>query len=72
MLYPNPVKGKTLTVKLLDNAEASYRIVNMLGQEVGKGMIIDDQVSVDGLESGVYFIEVNDGEEVMTKRFIKQ
>ncbi|MBT8274425.1 MAG: DUF5011 domain-containing protein, partial [Bacteroidia bacterium] len=72
LLYPNPVKGKFLSVKLPDNAEASFRILNMIGQTVRTGMIANDQVSVDGLDAGVYFIEVNDGDEVMTKRFIRQ
>ncbi len=72
MVYPNPVKGSILNVKLLDQAEATYRIVNMIGQTVASGELRDNKVDVSQLRSGVYFIEVNDGEEVMTKKFIRQ
>ena len=72
MIYPNPVKGSILNVKLLDQVEATYRIVNMIGQTVATGELKDNKVDVSNLRSGVYFIEVNDGEEVMTKKFIRQ
>ena len=72
LIYPNPVKGNTLNVKLMYQAEASYRIVNMIGQTVASGLLKDNQVDVSNLLSGVYFIEVNDGEEIITKRFIRE
>ncbi|WP_204344410.1 M43 family zinc metalloprotease [Psychroserpens algicola] len=71
VIYPNPVKGNTLFVKLPDNAKASYRILNMLGQTMMRGDSAKE-INVSSLKSGLYFIEVNDGEETMTKKFIKQ
>ncbi|WP_255572887.1 reprolysin-like metallopeptidase [Hanstruepera marina] len=71
LVYPNPVKGNILNVKLPGNQDASYTIVNMLGQTVSKGNSISN-VDVSTLEAGVYFIKVNEGEEVVTKKFIKQ
>lgn len=71
LLYPNPVKGDVLNVKLPGNVSASYRILNMLGQTVMTGDSIKE-IKVGNLKAGMYFIEVNDGEEVMTKKFIKQ
>ena len=53
-------------------AEATYRIINMIGQTVASGALKDNQVDVGNLLSGVYFIEVDDGEEVVIKRFIRQ
>ncbi|WP_353777308.1 M43 family zinc metalloprotease [Winogradskyella sp. 3972H.M.0a.05] len=71
VLYPNPVKSQ-LNIKMLDNNDAiNYRIINMLGQTVQEGkttQIID----VENLRSGIYFLEVNDGDEVLTKKFIKE
>jgi len=72
LLYPNPVKGDVLNVKLLDDVQVSYRIVNMIGQTIRSGELTDNQVDVQNIPSGVYFIEINDGEETMTKRFIRQ
>ena len=71
IIYPNPVKGNTLFVKLPNNDKASYRILNMLGQTVMSGDSAKE-INVSNLKSGMYFIEVNDGEETMTKKFIKQ
>ena len=70
-LYPNPVKGDILNVELPEGEAFRYRIVNMIGQTVGKGDSTG-QIDVSNLRSGLYFIEVNDGEEVMTKRFIRE
>ena len=71
MIYPNPVKGNTLFVKLQENPEATYRVLNMLGQTVIKGDLTKE-INVASLKAGMYFIEVNDGDETMTKKFIKQ
>ncbi|WP_233450951.1 reprolysin-like metallopeptidase [Hanstruepera ponticola] len=71
LVYPNPVYGNVLNVKLPGNQDASYSIVNILGQTVSKGNSISI-VDVSALEAGVYFIKVNEGEEVITKKFIKQ
>lgn len=71
ILYPNPVKGAILNVKLPGNAKGSYRIINMLGQTVLRGNSIKE-INVSSLKSGMYFIEVNDGEDIMTRKFIKE
>ena len=71
MVYPNPVKGNILNVKLPGNQDASYKIVNMIGQTVIEGNSIS-RVDVGSLDAGVYFIQVNEGEEIVTKKFIKQ
>ncbi|MCF7561630.1 DUF5011 domain-containing protein [Sabulilitoribacter multivorans] len=70
-VYPNPVKGDILNVTILGVEKFSYRIMNMIGQTITKGNS-DGEVGVSNLEAGMYFIEVNDGEEVMTKKFIKE
>ncbi|WP_299332602.1 T9SS type A sorting domain-containing protein [uncultured Psychroserpens sp.] len=70
-IFPNPVKGNTLFVKMPGNTKASFRIINMLGQTMMKGDSVKE-INVSNLKSGMYFLEVNDGEETMTKKFIKQ
>ncbi|MCB0461683.1 MAG: DUF5011 domain-containing protein [Flavobacteriaceae bacterium] len=71
-IYPNPVSGNILNVKLLDDAAVSYRVINMIGQTVLSGELKDQQINVESLKSGMYFIEINDGEEIMTKKFIRR
>jgi Zn-dependent metalloprotease/chitodextrinase len=71
LLYPNPAQT-VLNVKILDVSDKfTYRILNMLGQTVIKGDLSSTSIDVLDLQSGVYFIEINDGEELSTQRFIK-
>ncbi|MFD1161272.1 immunoglobulin-like domain-containing protein [Hwangdonia seohaensis] len=70
-LFPNPVKGDVLNIKLSKGTNLSYKIINMLGQVVNTGKTTKE-VKVNNLEAGVYYIEVNDGNTTMTKKFIKR
>ena len=71
MMYPNPV-GSTLNVRLLDQTgEETYRIINLLGQVVSEGTLMQS-IDVSRLQSGVYILEINEGEEIVTDRFIKE
>lgn len=71
-IYPNPVK-KTLFVRanFISEETTTYKIVNMLGQTVLRGENYN-KVNVSELEGGIYFIELTTGEEIISKRFIKQ
>ncbi len=72
VLYPNPVKT-TLNVKLFDVSNVmTYRIVNIMGQIVLTGVLSRDSIDVEKLKNGIYFMEVNDGEELMIQSFIKE
>ncbi|MCB4798389.1 S8 family serine peptidase [Neotamlana laminarinivorans] len=71
-IYPNPVTdllfintGSEIDVKV------TYRIVNMVGQIVKQGKN-SKEVDVSRLDSGVYFIEIKNGENIISKKFIKQ
>lgn len=70
-LYPNPVKGDVLNIANLE-ADSSYRIYNMMGQELGNGKIENESISVGNLAAGTYLIEVSNVNGSTTKRFIKQ
>ena len=70
-LYPNPVKD-VLNIELIDADSATFKITNLLGQTVKSGTLRQQGIDVSNLQTGIYVIEVNDGEEVMTKKFIKQ
>ncbi|WP_299112136.1 immunoglobulin-like domain-containing protein [uncultured Winogradskyella sp.] len=69
-LYPNPVKGSVLNVEIPNLKLFNYRIVNIQGRTVLKGTS-DGKINVSKLDGGMYFIEVNDGDEIITKKFIK-
>lgn len=70
-LYPNPVKGDVLNIVNLE-ADSSFRIFNMMGQELGKGKIENESIYIGSLSTGTYLIEVSNVNGVTSKRFIKQ
>ncbi len=70
-LYPNPVKGDILNIANLESP-STYRIFNMLGQELGSGKIENDAINVASLNSGTFLLEVCNGTSTSTKRFIKE
>ena len=70
-LYPNPVKGDILNIANLESP-STYRIFNMMGQELGSGKIENESIYVGSLKTGTFLIEVSNGASTATKRFIKQ
>ncbi|RKE98898.1 immunoglobulin-like domain-containing protein [Ichthyenterobacterium magnum] len=70
-LYPNPVKGDVLNIELPEGEKFSYTIKNMVGQTIDRGSS-EGKVNISKLESGMYFIEVNDGEDIMIKKFMRR
>ncbi|MBN8640537.1 MAG: T9SS type A sorting domain-containing protein [Flavobacteriales bacterium] len=70
-LFPNPLKGDVLNIANLEG-DSTYRIFNMMGQELGNGKIENESVNVNNLSAGTYLIEVSNEKGSLTKRFIKQ
>ena len=70
-LYPNPVKGGVLNISNLESP-STYRIFNMMGQELGSGKIENESIYVGSLKVGTFLIEVSNGTATTTKRFIKE
>ncbi|MFP2997824.1 fibronectin type III domain-containing protein [Spongiivirga sp. MCCC 1A20706] len=72
LIYPNPVIGNSLNIKMPDSGEATYRIMDVTGKQVKAGKLIQNRISVNDLRAGVYFIELNDGEETNTQKFMRR
>lgn len=71
VLYPNPVKGEVIYISELEG-DSTYKIYNMMGQELGKGKIENEHINISSLPSGTYLIEVSTENGSKTKPFIKQ
>ena len=69
-VYPNPVNGDVLYVSSVENA--TYKVYNLLGQEIAKGNIENDTIPVSNIQSGTYLLEVTSKGQTAVKRFIKQ
>jgi len=69
-IFPNPVKTDYLQVSKLTSG--NYRIVNLLGQEVGKGDFSNGRIPVANVKTGTYVIEISSEDQKTAKRFIRQ
>ena len=69
-LFPNPTSN-TLNVRMLDNRAVSYKIYSLIGQPLKAGKVTQD-INVSDLASGLYILEVNDGQKTITKKFAKK
>jgi Zn-dependent metalloprotease/chitodextrinase len=70
-IYPNPAIGNVLNVELQNATATDYIIYNMIGQVISRGTYTN-RVDVSLLESGMYIIQVNAGDEKFVERFIKE
>lgn len=70
-LYPNPVES-ILNVSMNVTNKATYRIYNMIGQEIKTGNLTENEINVSNFKSGVYIFEVKDEEKTVTKKFLKK
>lgn len=70
-MYPNPTEN-TLSIKMLDNRSVSYQIYNLMGQSLKTGKLRQQEINVSDLASGLYILEVNDGQKAITKKFAKK
>ena len=71
VLYPNPTT-EVLTVTLKENKEGAFKIYNSFGFEVLNGKTAGGQINVSTLSKGIYFFELNNGQESTVKTFIKK
>ena len=71
VLFPNPVQD-VLNVSFDNNTSATFTIINMMGRAVKLGSLSQEGIDVNELNSGVYFLQITDGQNVITKKFIKQ
>ena len=70
-VYPNPVTNQQLHIRLPQHAPATYQVSNLLGQVIQKGNLtaIDNVIDLD-IESGVYMLNIAQGNENYTNKII--
>ena len=71
-IYPNPASSEIFISTDFKLQNAKYQIYNIAGQLIKNGQINNSpkQVSIVGLNSGLYFIRITDKELVYTRKFI--
>jgi endonuclease I len=70
-VYPNPVQAN-LYLNMEQLRPLNYTISNSIGQVLRTGRVTNQQIDVAELPKGVYLLSLHDGEERVTKRFVKQ
>ncbi|MEC3908322.1 PKD domain-containing protein [Tamlana sp. 2201CG12-4] len=71
MLYPNPANEKVFIRHLKEEKEIT--IYSILGELIMNTKISDgESVNVSNLNSGVYVLKINNGNNTVIKRFIKE
>jgi hypothetical protein len=72
-VFPNPVEKDYFTVILPDNAvSASYKLNNIVGQQVQEGILdsIQSSVPVSSLQVGVYLLQIEQSGKTFTTKLI--
>jgi len=71
-LYPNPAKNK-LTIELTNMPEKTsvVSIINVTGSVVYNSKLsnVTNEIDISGLQSGLYFIKIDSGNQRITHRF---
>ena len=71
--YPNPAKSFVeVKLNIHDTSKATYRVLNTIGQSVLVGNLGAATIDVSSLNSGVYILEVNDGQKLLKTKLIKK
>ncbi|WP_033961225.1 T9SS type A sorting domain-containing protein [Psychroserpens jangbogonensis] len=71
-IYPNPV-ASSLNIKIKDNnTNLSYKIINLLGQQIVSATLDKTTIDVSNLKAGIYIIELTGDNKKGMKRFIKK
>lgn len=74
VVYPNPVVS-SLNVKQAVSNNATYKVINIAGQELLQGMLSgsENQINVATLANGVYFLQLFDNQKYQgQQQFIKR
>jgi len=72
-LYPNPVTRDILNIKSsLFYNDVAYEVANLVGQKVLEGTLTENQINVNKLKSGTYFLILKHEGEKSIKKFIVQ
>jgi len=71
-VYPNPVKGNSLTVTTSSTEPKTVNIFNVLGRKVFSQRFssMNKTMDISGISSGVYIMKVSEGNNIATKKLI--
>ena len=69
-IYPNPVTDGRVYIVTADNQPKTIRIFDVLGTPVLETTLIGKELNLNGLNSGMYLIQVFEKDKVATRKLI--
>ncbi|WBX73720.1 GEVED domain-containing protein [Tenacibaculum pacificus] len=72
LIYPNPSVDFVHVYLASKATNITYRIVNTIGSIVQKGDLNNSKLDVTNLLSGIYILEINDGQKTFTRKLLKK
>jgi endonuclease I len=72
-IYPNPTNGDFVYINTKNNIEiTAINVFDIAGRQVISQENISNQINVGGLQQGMYLLQLQIGNETVTKKLIKQ
>lgn len=71
LVYPNPANDRLYISNKSENQKINFSIIDLLGKTLLSNGLDEDYIDISMLESGVYFIQLNNGNKISTTKFIK-
>jgi bacillolysin len=69
-IFPNPTNS-ILNITNPENNGFAYRIITSSGIMINSGKTVENSIDTSHLIPGIYILELNDGNQIVTKTFIK-
>lgn len=72
-IYPNPTNGNTVYINTKNNAEISnIRVFDITGKQVINQTNPSNEINVQGLQQGMYILQLQIGNQTVNRKLIKQ
>ena len=72
MAYPNPAINSIQLKLASESTNMSYKIVNTIGKVVQAGRLNSSAINISKLNTGMYILEVNDGQKLLKTKLMKE
>lgn len=73
-IFPDPAKNDLFVLAPIYDGPSNYKILNSVGQVISDNVVPQTKFSIDlsSLASGLYIIEISNGQKSETQKFIKE
>ncbi len=69
-LFPNPVSNNTVYITTKDNAKKDIVVYNIFGEIVLKQKLLNKQLDITKLVSGMYLMQVTENNKTITRKLV--